>query len=169
MRKAGLICEWCGEPKLRWEYPDGMDTRFPCCLDCQDKNAHIDEFAIESDFMALRRKEYAQAKAKEWHKAHPEVKRNCHERRRAAKLGCKNSLTGKKWKEILEQFDYRCAYCGGKSPEIHQEHIVPLSKGGAHSVDNVVPACPRCNMAKGTKSLLIFLRDCNKGVTFSVL
>lgn len=41
-----------------------------------------------------------------------------------------------------------CAYCGATG-SLHWEHIIPLSIGGPDSIDNMVRACPPCNMAKG--------------------
>lgn len=38
---------------------------------------------------------------------------------------------------------------GEKYPTI--EHIIPLSKGGLHSWDNVKCACFKCNTMKGSK------------------
>lgn len=40
-----------------------------------------------------------------------------------------------------------CAYCG-VSGDMQIEHVVPLSKGGAHDAMNIVPACQRCNYSK---------------------
>lgn len=48
----------------------------------------------------------------------------------------------------------RCAYCG-RYPKVgdrHVDHVVPLSRGGTHSVDNLAIACARCNLAKHTKT-----------------
>ena len=28
------------------------------------------------------------------------------------------------------------------------EHVVPISKGGAHDISNIVPACQKCNASK---------------------
>lgn len=44
-----------------------------------------------------------------------------------------------------------CVYCG--SPYEHADHVIPLSRGGAHSRDNLVPACAACNLSKGAKLL----------------
>lgn len=40
-----------------------------------------------------------------------------------------------------------CSYCGEEltSESRTLDHVVPLSKGGPHSTDNVVPACRSCN------------------------
>jgi 5-methylcytosine-specific restriction endonuclease McrA len=48
-----------------------------------------------------------------------------------------------------------CAYCMAPSTEL--DHVVPISGGGANSIDNIVSACRRCNAQKGAKSLLQFL------------
>jgi len=32
--------------------------------------------------------------------------------------------------------------------DIHWDHVQPLSKGGAHTVDNLRPACSPCNIRK---------------------
>ena len=41
---------------------------------------------------------------------------------------------------------HRCQYCGNQAENI--DHVVPRSRGGLHSWDNVVAACRRCNGRK---------------------
>lgn len=45
----------------------------------------------------------------------------------------------------------RCQYCGRKAESI--DHVVPRSKGGEHTWENVVAACSRCNTAKRDRLL----------------
>lgn len=45
----------------------------------------------------------------------------------------------------------RCVYCQGPAETI--DHVVPRSRGGQHSWDNVVAACARCNHRKGDRTL----------------
>ena len=59
------------------------------------------------------------------------------------------TLTKNEWQEILNKFNNKCAYCGEKAEA--QDHIIPLSKGGHHTKENVVPACKSCNSKKGDK------------------
>jgi len=49
--------------------------------------------------------------------------------------------------------NWRCAYCGreGGPRDLTMDHVKPLSRGGAHSWDNVVSACRRCNHRKGNR------------------
>ncbi len=77
-------------------------------------------------------------------------------RRRARKLQVPvNDLTGIQWLAIKAHYGNRCVYCGRKMQRLTQDHITPLSKGGSHTLSNVVPACQRCNSKKGVKSPLI--------------
>jgi hypothetical protein len=43
-----------------------------------------------------------------------------------------------------------CAYCGASGP-LHWEHIIPASRGGPDTIDNMVRACAPCNLAKGPR------------------
>ena len=49
----------------------------------------------------------------------------------------------------------RCQYCGKVFPqtELNLDHVVPLSRGGASTWDNVVCACIPCNSRKGNRML----------------
>lgn len=44
-----------------------------------------------------------------------------------------------------------CQYCGRRADSI--DHIVPRSKGGPHTWENVVAACHRCNSSKRDRML----------------
>jgi 5-methylcytosine-specific restriction endonuclease McrA len=48
--------------------------------------------------------------------------------------------------------EFSCQYCGGKG-DLTFDHVVPRAKGGITSWENVVAACSRCNLRKGSKSL----------------
>jgi 5-methylcytosine-specific restriction endonuclease McrA len=63
--------------------------------------------------------------------------------------------------EYLTEIYTHCAYCDIEltSDNTHIENIQPLSKGGAHSIDNVVLACKDCNLSKGAKTLDQWLAD----------
>jgi len=52
---------------------------------------------------------------------------------------------------VLHRDDHRCQYCGRDADSI--DHVVPRSRGGAHTWENVVAACRRCNTAKGNRLL----------------
>ena len=65
-----------------------------------------------------------------------------------------NTLTYKEWLNILKKYDYKCAYCGCEFDENtlpQKDHVIPISKGGHNTKENVVPACIICNSKKWTK------------------
>ncbi len=47
---------------------------------------------------------------------------------------------------VFARDDWSCQYCG--APAENLDHVVPKSRGGTHTWDNVVAACRRCNSRK---------------------
>lgn len=74
-------------------------------------------------------------------------------RRKARKLladhGCVNAGS---IETLLNTIGRLCVYCGSEYAEI--DHVDALSRGGAHCVGNLLPACKSCNSAKGAKSIM---------------
>jgi 5-methylcytosine-specific restriction endonuclease McrA len=50
------------------------------------------------------------------------------------------------------KFHNACAYCGS-TVQIQIEHVIPISKGGIHHINNIVPACKICNYSKAAHSV----------------
>jgi 5-methylcytosine-specific restriction endonuclease McrA len=44
-----------------------------------------------------------------------------------------------------------CHYCGGFTPEMHDDHYYPLAKGGTDHWFNLVRACQVCNQKKNAR------------------
>ncbi len=55
-------------------------------------------------------------------------------------------------REVLKRDGQACQYCGS-TKKLTLDHVIPKSKGGPHSWDNVVTACEPCNLKKGDKLL----------------
>jgi 5-methylcytosine-specific restriction endonuclease McrA len=53
---------------------------------------------------------------------------------------------------ILLRDRYQCQYCGS-GRELTIDHVVPQSKGGENTWENLVACCASCNSKKGSKSL----------------
>lgn len=53
----------------------------------------------------------------------------------------------------LQQTAKQCYWCGTslKNKVVHIDHYVPLSKGGLHTISNLVVSCAECNRVKGNK------------------
>jgi 5-methylcytosine-specific restriction endonuclease McrA len=52
---------------------------------------------------------------------------------------------------VFARDHHRCQYCGAAAENI--DHVVPRSRGGQHTWDNVVASCQPCNARKGDKLL----------------
>src|SRR3990167_8406153 len=60
-------------------------------------------------------------------------------------------VTAQDWMGILARHHYLCFYCNQKSFKMTLDHVIPLSKGGRNSPENIVPACHKCNCTKRDK------------------
>ena len=55
---------------------------------------------------------------------------------------------------IKVEFDHCCAYCGRREKKLTLDHVLAHCRGGKEIRGNLIPACRRCNLAKGSRSLL---------------
>ena len=77
-------------------------------------------------------------------------RRNVQARRRGAVAG--EIIAAEDWIARQKEFGNRCAYCM-EEKTLTMDHVIPLSRGGFHHIDNIFPACMPCNRAKGSKTL----------------
>jgi len=72
------------------------------------------------------------------------------------------TVTATEIMKLLERQQFRCALSGRElTPATASlDHIVPLAKGGSHTIDNLWVVDQQINIAKGTLPLDEFLRVC---------
>ena len=102
-------------------------------------------------------KEVATEYAKIYQKNNKEKFNIINERRRSKAKQLISTLTNKEWENIKTIFNNKCAYCG-KEKSLTQEHIIPVSKGGNYTKENIICACQSCNSSKGTKDFLTWYK-----------
>ena len=56
-------------------------------------------------------------------------------------------------KNIIRRDNGRCQYCGEKRSDLTIDHIIPKSRDGTDSWENLVAACKPCNNKKGSRTL----------------
>ena len=124
---------------LRQQRHDRYETNKPAIL------------AQNARYHAANRAEDTTRK-KAWRLANPEKHKSLRAQRRAQKKGALvNDLTHAQWLAMQDAQDHCCHYCGKRCKgHLTQDHIIPLSKGGSHTLHNVIGACIGCNSKKNT-------------------
>jgi 5-methylcytosine-specific restriction endonuclease McrA len=115
-----------------------------------DKKYRLADIEKEREY----RKRYRLAnleKGKEYRLANLERRRNHQHTRRVKKLS--NGVFKISPKELKKLYSSSCFYCSS-TENIHADHLVPISRGGQHSIGNLLPACQKCNLSKGSKLLI---------------
>jgi 5-methylcytosine-specific restriction endonuclease McrA len=92
---------------------------------------------------------------KKWRDANQAKVRAQEKVRRARLLGASGSMPDNAWEILLDTYGPSCMNpnCSGKSLELTHDHVVPLSKGGEHSLANSQILCRSCNASKGAKTI----------------
>ena len=55
-------------------------------------------------------------------------------------------------KNIFQRDNNCCQYCGQKNKKLSIDHVLPRSRGGTDSWENVITACLQCNVMKGNRT-----------------
>lgn len=57
-------------------------------------------------------------------------------------------------KNVMLRDAYQCQYCGARLParDLNLDHVMPRSRGGRDTWENLVTACTTCNLRKGSRT-----------------
>ena len=91
-------------------------------------------------------KEHVSEYNHEYGQKNPDVVRNKRRRRRARKKGAYQDGSA----ELFNKGP-KCVFCESKN-DLTEEHILPLDRGGSHTLDNLTTLCRSCNSSKGSKT-----------------
>ena len=105
--------------------------------------------------------ESVKASKKKWLEANPEKRQQArsnyyqknkkvylnygHERRARMEKGKVYLITDRDLKSLAAP----CFACGSNE-NVHQDHIIPITRGGTHGIGNLRPMCRKCNDSKHT-------------------
>ena len=79
-------------------------------------------------------------------------------RRRQRRLArVDNDLTAPQWDDLLGAWGGG-AHWGAAGPGLQRDCVMPISRGGRYTVENVVPACASCNASKHNSEVTGWLR-----------
>jgi hypothetical protein len=135
----------------RPRFADGGGHKW--CRKCRQR-LPVESFAPEprnSDGLRSWCTPCVNARTLEWHRANPATIQALKALHREAAES--NAVTERDWARLLARWDYCCAYCGVGGKRLSWEHVVPLTRGGRHTIGNVLPICRSCNSSKGNRLL----------------
>lgn len=161
---------------LFYKHPKTFDGLTPECKECRKK--YQNKYRLENkEAVSAQKKKYREANAeviaKQQHKYRIENKERMklyfreYSKRHRAEFPEKYNLSKLKRRaalnkngiyrvlptEIKNLYSQNCFYCGNNS-HIEIDHIIPVSRGGRHSVGNLVAACRSCNRSKGARTIM---------------
>jgi 5-methylcytosine-specific restriction endonuclease McrA len=55
-------------------------------------------------------------------------------------------------RNVFQRDHHTCQYCGYKGEQLSIDHVIPRSRGGQDTWENVITACIRCNVRKGSRT-----------------
>ena len=115
----------------------------------------IESRRLSSQKYAKNHREIKNAYQRKWRKANP-LKRANHENTYRGSRRHPDAISSAELERLRIEHGDRCCYCGNVR-KLTVEHIVPLSKGGTHTGDNILFACRPCNSSKFNKDLIIWM------------
>lgn len=104
----------------------------------------------EAKAWADKNREHKRALDSKYQKAHPEVYKASAARRKARIR--QNGVYAISQKEMRKLYASPCLYCGS-TQRIEADHVIPIARGGTHSIGNLVPACKSCNASKRQRTI----------------
>lgn len=101
--------------------------------------------ANREEICARERERYARVAA-----ADPEKYRAKFHQRRAQIQSNGGTYTSEEWHILCSRYGNICLRCYAKT-KLTVDHIVPVSRGGSNSIENLQPLCRFCNATKSDK------------------
>ena len=154
----GKECSKCGNTK---RYKSNWH-----CVDCSYKQSKIkSRLSYHKEYkknyqrnwyknLTEEEKKNEFIRLKQWKRDNPEsVFLNNHSRRAIKKQATIEHITAAQLRELKNKHNGICLYCRKEVSKLTLEHIVPLSRGGEHSLQNLCYVCQTCNSSKRSKLL----------------
>lgn len=150
---GGKVCTACLKFQLLEVFSKaktGQFGRMPMCKLCTNRyrNARRKETWSEKQWADQLEKLRA------WRSKNPKrlsFHKHNHEARRRSQLAT-GFVDHKDLRRLLNRHQGRCFYCS--APADTFDHVVPLVRGGRHTIGNLLPACRSCNSRKRHRMLV---------------
>ncbi|ORM37394.1 HNH endonuclease signature motif containing protein [Williamsia sp. 1135] len=68
-----------------------------------------------------------------------------------------HDLSDEQWSQLKAAWE-GCAYCGAGDRPLQRDCVLPISRGGRYTLDNIAPACGSCNASKCNDEVTAWMR-----------
>jgi 5-methylcytosine-specific restriction endonuclease McrA len=128
---------------------------------CRAYNAaHREEHYARSRAWVVAHRDESRAHARRYNATHPEQMATIQRNRRARLHGNGGSHTDADIRAQYEAQQGRCQWCGkAVGDDYHVDHVMPIKHHGSNGPENLVIACPTCNLRKNAKMPHEFIAD----------
>lgn len=100
---------------------------------------------------------------RDYHRANPEKRKVITHNRRAKIKGNGGTLSKGIVQTLMALQKGKCACCGKSLKHGHHlDHVIPIALGGTNTDDNVQLLTPACNLSKGSKHPVDYMRSKGK-------
>ena len=151
---ASKACTKCGEVKPLGEFYKKKHGKYGVRADCKvcradaaaayyEANKDKSKASQQAYYEANKDKKRAYKRA--YRKANPEKFAEFSQRRRARKRA--NGVYKIIDKDLRRIYASPCAACG-TTGKVQADHVIPIARGGHHSIGNLQPLCGSCNTSK---------------------
>lgn len=150
-------CIRCLKIKPLEEFNSSKTYTYAYCRFCVKKYAkeyeakNKDAIAIRKKAYYLKNREKILSQQKQYKKDFPLVQAKAGQKRRITKMS--NDTRYIKNSELNALRNSCCYYCGSYV-DISIDHVIPVSRGGRHSIGNLVAACKPCNSSKNNRTVM---------------
>lgn len=138
-------CTKCGHEKSlndfhkNKSFKDGLNYWCKVCMTISNRKRY------------LSKRESLIQYSKDWNNAHLDRRLELSRNRRAKIRKSGGKITSVEWASLLERYNYTCLKCKRSDVKLTLDHVIPLSLGGTHTIDNAQPLCSSCNSSKKAK------------------
>jgi 5-methylcytosine-specific restriction endonuclease McrA len=141
---------------------EGINNECKICKNARSKQRYQTHGELLKNQMAFQRANNYEHRL--------EIERASRARRKDSQRPLKNArqqirnrlISGAKYelktKEIAKLYTQACYNCN-VTENLSIDHIIPLSRGGSHSIGNLLTLCRQCNSSKGSKLMMEWRRD----------